>query len=115
MKPKCCKNNHRKEELAQATRDFEVVGPEYRLEILCVLQGGEHCACKSSNILICRKFGSASFEQIKKSGIDQRPERRRLDPLFIDRKGQENNGKYFKNNQIINYPEAEPRIIPTLR
>jgi hypothetical protein len=47
------------------------------------------------------KFGFAPFEQVKKGGIDRRPERRRLDPLLIDRKGQKNNrgriSTYLKN------------------
>jgi len=46
MEPKCLQNNHRKEELAQTAEILKLLAQEYRLEILCVLQGGEHCACQ---------------------------------------------------------------------
>jgi len=46
MKPECCKNNRRKEEIAQTAVILKLLAEENRLKILCILKSGEHCACE---------------------------------------------------------------------
>jgi ArsR family transcriptional regulator len=46
MKPECCTNNRRKDEIAQTAAILKLLAEENRLKILCILKGGEHCACK---------------------------------------------------------------------
>jgi ArsR family transcriptional regulator len=46
MKSVCCKNNRHKEEIAQIAIVLKLIAEENRLKILCILQGGEHCACQ---------------------------------------------------------------------
>ena len=46
MKLDCCKNSHRKEEIAQTAAILKLLAEENRLKILCILRGGEHCACQ---------------------------------------------------------------------
>lgn len=46
MELECCRNNHRKEEIAQTAEILKLLAEENRLKILCILRGGEHCACQ---------------------------------------------------------------------
>lgn len=46
MKPKCCQNSQKKEEIAQIAEILKLLAEENRLKIICILKSGEHCACK---------------------------------------------------------------------
>lgn len=46
MKPDCCKNKHKKEEITQTAAILKLLAEENRLKILCILKSGEHCVCE---------------------------------------------------------------------
>jgi len=46
MKPKCCQNSQKEEEIARIAEILKLLAEENRLKIICILKSGEHCACK---------------------------------------------------------------------
>lgn len=70
MKPECCKNNRRKEEIAQTAAVLKLLAEENRLKILCILQGGEHCACQIIKHLgLPQNLVSHHLNKLKKAGL----------------------------------------------
>jgi len=70
MKPECCKNNRRKEEFAPAAAILKLLAQENRLKILCILQGGEHCACRIIKHLgLPQNLVSHHLNKLKKAGL----------------------------------------------
>ncbi|HOX29930.1 MAG TPA: metalloregulator ArsR/SmtB family transcription factor [Candidatus Paceibacterota bacterium] len=70
MKPDCCKNNRRKEEVAQTAAILKLLAEENRLKILCILQGGEHCACQIIKHLgLPQNLVSHHLNKLKKAGL----------------------------------------------
>jgi ArsR family transcriptional regulator len=70
MKPECCKNKHRKEEIAQTAAILKLLAEENRLKILCILQGGEHCACQIIKHLgLPQNLVSHHLNKLKKAGL----------------------------------------------
>jgi len=70
MKPDCCKNNRRKKEIAQTVEIFKLLAEENRLKILCILQGGEHCACQIIKHLgLPQNLVSHHLNKLKKAGL----------------------------------------------
>jgi len=70
MKPDCCKNNRRKEEIAQTAAILKLLAEENRLKILCILQGGKHCACQIIKHLgLPQNLVSHHLNKLKKAGL----------------------------------------------
>lgn len=70
MKPECCKNSHRKEEIAQTAAILKLLAEENRLKILCILKGGEHCVCDIiKHIDLPQNLVSHHLNKLKKAGL----------------------------------------------
>ena len=70
MEPECCKNNRRKEEIARTAVILKLLAEENRLKILCILQGGEHCACQIIKHLgLPQNLVSHHLNKLKKAGL----------------------------------------------
>jgi len=70
MKPECCKNSHRKEEIAQTAVILKLLAEETRLKILCILKGGEHCVCEIIKYLgLPQNLVSHHLNKLKKAGL----------------------------------------------
>lgn len=70
MKRECCKNNRCKEEIAGTAGILKLLAEENRLRILCILQGGEHCACRIIKQLgLPQNLISHHLNKLKKAGL----------------------------------------------
>jgi ArsR family transcriptional regulator len=78
LKPECCQDNHRKEEIAKTAVILKLLAEENRLKIICILKSGGRCACEIINHLglpqnlvshHLKKLKKARLIQGKKSGV----------------------------------------------
>jgi len=46
MKPKCCQDDKKKKEITATVAILKLLAEENRLKIICILSGGEYCACE---------------------------------------------------------------------
>jgi ArsR family transcriptional regulator len=72
MKPECCKKSCRKEEIAQTAAILKLLAQDCRLKILCILSGGEHCACQIiKHLNLPQNLVSHHLNKLKKAGLIQ--------------------------------------------
>ncbi len=70
MKPEYSKKNYREEEFAQTAAILKLLAQENRLKILCILQGGEHCACRIIKHLgLPQNLVSHHLNKLRKAGM----------------------------------------------
>jgi len=70
MKSECCKNNRRKEEIAQTAAILKLLAEENRLKILCMLKSGEHCVCEITKHLgLPQNLASHHLNKLKEAEL----------------------------------------------
>ncbi len=70
MKFECCENSRRNGDIAQTAAVLKLLVEENRLKILCILQGGEHCACQIIKHLgLPQNLVSHHLSKLKRAGL----------------------------------------------